>query len=114
MDGHVSGCGCAYCRSRREHPICSNLTFRTAIWGKLCLYPNDIDCVIPLLLVSCGYLWAIAWLGVCLVNGLPMAVRLPPGLRTYVAEKGTVDLAGLLAGAGLSDRVFAHRSLQTQ
>ena len=45
-------------------------------------------------------------MGVCLVNGLVMAVRLPPGLRAYVAGKGAADLAGLLAGTGVSDRIF--------
>ena len=39
-----------------------------------------------------------------------MAVRLPPG---HVAGKGAADLAGLLEGTGLSDRIFAHRGLWT-
>ena len=52
-------------------------------------YPNDIDCVsvVPLSLVSCGYPWMIAWLGVCLVDGLIKAVRLQPDFRAWVAGK---------------------------
>ena len=56
----------------------------------------------------------IVWLEVCLVDRLVVASRFLPSLSAWVAEKRMEDLAGLLAGVGLSDWMVFCEGLQTQ